>query len=149
MLARLHRLLSRIRSAAAGGPDGKPAVLAVTPFYMDQLALRIASCNHGWNLIVCPSVESGLYIRQRCSISVIIYDLDTRDFPWRYGIRMLLSEGNQACVIALTDDPNDKLWQSILEFGIYDLQRRPLKDNGYLVDSVNAAHSLITSADFF
>ena len=112
---------------------------------MDQLALRIASSYNHWNLRICPTVESALEVRENCCVSVIVYDLDTRDSHWRMGIRLLLGSGNPACLIALTDTPSDGLLRAMIDYGAYDLQAKPLKDNAALAQSVNAAYRLIAS----
>jgi DNA-binding NarL/FixJ family response regulator len=124
-----------------------PCVLGVTSCYMDQLALRIASGWNHWNLRICPTVESALLVRENHPVSVIIYDLDTRDSHWRMGLRLLLSIGNPACLIALTDSPSDGLVRTMLQCGAYDVQSKPLKNNSGLAQSVNGAHRLISSCN--
>ena len=140
MWSRLRRFFHLRRSP-------RPYVLAITSNYMDQLALRIAaSCNH-WDLVICPTVESALQILETSYVSVIIYDLDTRDSHWRMGLRLLSSSENPTCIIALTESPSDGLLRTLLQFGVYDVQAKPLRKNSSLAKSVNAAHELILSCD--
>lgn len=136
---------SRLRRMFDRKSPPRPCVLGITSCYMDQLALRIASSYNHWNLLICPTVESALYVRENCCVSVIVYDLDTRDSHWRIGLRLLLSSGNPACLIALTDNPSDGLLRTMIECGAYDVQAKPLKDNIVLAQSVNAAYRLIKS----
>jgi DNA-binding response OmpR family regulator len=125
--------------------EPRPWVLGITSCYMDQLALRIASAYNRWDLLICPTVESALQVLERCCVSVIVYDLDTRDSHWRMGLRLLLASGNSACLIALTDTPSDGLTRTMLACGAYDVQVKPLRNNVVLAKSVNAAHRLILS----
>lgn len=133
-----HRLFSRPK-------EPRPCVLGITSCYMDQLALRIASSYNHWNLRICPTVESALHVREHCEVSVIVYDLDTRDSHWRVGLRLLLSSGNPVCLIALTDTPSDGLLRTMIECGAFDLQAKPLRNNAKLAHSVNSAYELIAS----
>jgi DNA-binding response OmpR family regulator len=137
MLSRLQHLFSRIQDA--------PSVLAITPSYMDQLALRIASSRKNWDLLICPTFRSGLRTLRKYPVSVILYDLETRDVEWRRGIQLLLAHGRGSCLIALSRKLDDDLWFTALERGVYDLQVKPLKDNVALIESVRAAHALIAS----
>ena len=140
--------LSRFSSMLFNIEDpGEPCVLGVTSCYMDQLALRIASGWNHWDLRICPTVESALVVRENFRVSVIIYDLDTRDSHWRMGLRLLLSVGNPACLIALTDSLSDGLVRTMLEYGAYDVQSKPLRNNSGLAESVNGAHRLIQSCN--
>lgn len=125
----------------------RPFVLGVTSCYMDQLALRIASCWNRWNLRICPTVETALAVRENFLITVIVYDLDTRDAHWRMGLRLLLAMGNPACLIALSETPSDGLLRTLLQYGAYDLQQKPLRTNLKLAQSVNAAHRLINACN--
>jgi hypothetical protein len=125
----------------------RPYVLAITSCYMDQMALRIAASCNRWDLVICPTVEGALLLLENFCVSVIVYDLDTRDSHWRMGLRLLSSIENPACIIALTDAPSDGLLRSLLEYGVYDVQAKPLKNNMILAKSVNAAHQLILSCD--
>jgi DNA-binding NtrC family response regulator len=138
MLSCLQRLFSKERVA-------RPSVLAITPFYMDQLALRIASSRKNWDLLICPTFRSGLRTLRKFPVSVILFDLETRDVEWRRGVQLLLSQSNDSCLIVLTRNLDDDLWQSAFERGVYDLQPKPLKDNLRLIESVGAAHALIAS----
>lgn len=138
MLSCLQRLFSKERV-------GRPSVLAITPSYMDQLALRIASSRKNWDLFICPTFRSGIRTLRKFPVSVILYDLETRDVEWRRGVQLLLSEPGDACVIALTRDLDDDLWQSAFERGVYDLQTKPLKDNLAVIESIRSAHALIAS----
>ncbi len=137
-------MLSRLRHLFAPKPDA-PSVLAITPCYMDQLALRIASSRKNWNLLICPTLRSGLRTLRKYPVSVILYDLDTRDVEWRRGVQLLLANSRASCLIVLTRELDDDLWQSAFERGVYDLQHKPLKDNLRLIESVRAAHALIAS----
>jgi hypothetical protein len=125
----------------------EPCVLGVTSCYMDQLALRIASGWNHWNLRICPTVEDALLVRENWPVSVIVYDLDTRDSHWRMGLRLLLSIGKPACLIALTDSLSDGLVRAMLENGAYDVQSKPLRNNSGLAHSVNGAHRLMLSCN--
>ena len=138
MLSCLQRLFSKERV-------GRPSVLAITPFYMDQLALRIASSRKDWDLLICPTFRSGIRTLRKVPVSVILFDLETRDIEWRRGVQLLLSRPTDACLIALTRSVDDNLWQSAFERGVYDLQPKPLKDNLRLLESIRAAHALVTS----
>lgn len=137
MLSRLQHLFSRIHDS--------PSVLAITPSYMDQLALRIASSRKHWELLICPTFRSGLRTLRKYPVSVILYDLETPGVEWRRGVQLLLSESRDACLIVLTRELDDELWQTAFERGVYDLQHKPLKDNLGLIESVGAAHNLIAS----
>lgn len=138
MLSCLQRLFSKERA-------GRPSVLAITPFYMDQLQLRIASSRKDWDLLICPTFRSGLRTLRKVPVSVILFDLETRDIEWRRGIQLLLSQTHDSCLIVLTRSLDDDLWLSAFERGVYDLQPKPLKDNLRLIDSIGAAHALIMS----
>jgi DNA-binding response OmpR family regulator len=138
MLSCLQRLFSK-------EPVARPSVLAITPFYMDQLALRIASSRKDWDLLICPTFRSGLRTLRNFPVSVILFDLETRDIEWRRGIQLLLSQPSAPCLIVLTRSLDDNLWQSAFERGVYDLQPKPLKDNTALLESVRAAHDLVSS----
>ena len=137
MLSRLQHLFSRIQDS--------PSVLAITPSYMDQLALRIAASRKNWELLICPTLRTGLRTLRKYPVSVILYDLETRDVEWRRGIQLLLASAQGACLIALSRKLDDDLWQTAFERGVYDLQPKPLKDNLALIESVRAAHVLIAS----
>ena len=123
----------------------RPSVLAITPFYMDQLALRIASSRKNWDLLICPTFRSGLRTLRKFPVSVILFDLETNDVEWRRGVQLLLSQSNASCLIVLTRSLDDDLWLSAFERGVYDLQPKPLKDNLALIRSVSAAHDLVAS----
>jgi hypothetical protein len=143
MLSLLQDLFSRVQTFPAKAPARRPAVLAITPCYMDQLALRIASSRQHWDLLICPTLRSGLRTLRKCPVSVIVYDLETHDAPWRQGIRLLLSQGGSACLIALSKAWDDDLWETALACGVYDVQTKPLGDP--LLKAVQAAHTLIES----
>lgn len=145
MLSRLQHFFSRIQQSYARGRRSRPFVLAITPSYMDQLALRIASSRQNWDLLICPTFRAGLSTLRKCPVAVVLYDLETRDMDWRHGLRLLLSHSGSTCVIILTRDLDDDLWQSAFERGVYDLQPKPLKDNVRLIASVRAAHLLTIS----
>jgi DNA-binding response OmpR family regulator len=112
---------------------------------MDQLALRIASSRKNWDLLICPTFRSGLRTLRKFPVSVILFDLETRDIEWRRGVQLLLARPDATCLIVLTRSLDDELWQSAFERGVYDLQPKPLKDNLRLIESVGAAHALIAS----
>lgn len=146
MLSRWQHFFSRVQAPHVKEPPAKPSVLAITPFYMDQLALRIASSRKNWDLLICPTLRSGLRTLRKNPVSVILYDLETRDADWRRGFQLLLTQAPPACLIALTKDlDDDDLCLSAFECGAYDVQAKPLKDNLRLLDSVRAAHALVAS----
>src|SRR3954471_18226958 len=136
-------MLTRLRHLFLTQKTPRPYVLAITSCYMDQLALRIAAACNRWDLLVCPTVESGRLALEHCCFTVIVYDLDTRGVHWRMGLRAISSAHNPACIIALTSTPSDGLLRNLLHQGVYDVQAKPLKDNAVLAKSVNAAHELI------
>ncbi len=145
MLSSLRHLFARIQGPTAKEPARRPVVLAITPCYMEQLALRIASSRKHWDLLICPTLRGGLRTLRKRPVSVVVFDLDTRDTEWRTGIHLLVASANPVCVIALTGAFDDETWESALECGAYDLQSKPLKNNLRLADSVLAAHRLISS----
>jgi hypothetical protein len=138
---------TRLRRFFAVQRRPRPYVLAITSCYMDQLALRIAASCNRWDLVISPTVEGALLMLETESVSVIVYDLDTRDSHWRMGLRLLSSSENPACIIALSDAPSEGLLRALLPFGVYDVQAKPLRHNAILAKSVNAAHQLILSCD--
>ena len=143
MLSRLHQFFSWMQLSSEEAQ--KPNILAITPCYMDQLALRIASSRKHWELLICPTLRSGLYTLRKSSPSVIVYDLETRDSDWRKGVRLLLSNKRNACLIAVTKKLDDDMWQTAFECGLYDIHPKPLKDNTRLIESIMSAHKLIAA----
>jgi hypothetical protein len=145
MHASINGLLTRLFREKGDARSSRLSVLAVSPCYIEQLAIRIASYNGGWNLVLCPTFEIAMRARKRTTFSVIIYDLDVVDVGWREGIHKLLNAGDPVCVVAVSGQVDDSLWERALGCGVYDVQSKPLNSNGHFRKAVEQAHAFLTS----
>lgn len=121
-------------------------VLAVTPFSSEQVAVRLFGIQERWRVLYASTLERAIELRQQEMISVILYDRDLPGVDWPQAVRALLSCSEPACLILLSGVVDKRLWQSVLQYGGYDVARKPL-ERATLVPLVNGACLLASRID--
>lgn len=133
----MHRFFARLLQIYRNFESNTQiTVLAVTPFSSEQVAVRLFGIQERWRVLYASSLERAVELRQRETISVILYDRDLPGVDWTKAVRTLLTCSEPACLILLSGFVDNRLWRTVLECGGYDVARKPL-ERDTLVPLVN------------
>jgi len=129
-LCRLARLLSLRHRYPKGARQKAPRVLALVPQGANRLLLQALSRDAGWALTLCETAPGMATMCQWDAPPIIIYDRELSPHHWREMVRVLARRSPRPCVILLSPNADNNLWDELQRVGGFDILRTPInRDN--------------------
>ena len=117
-------------------------ILAVAMSIDDRVSLGWIGDEHNWKIRFTQSPREAFALASRHPFEVILCDSTQPGYPWREVMYRLAACSPQSCILLVSPVSDDKLWQSVLQHGGYDVLIRPLKEST-TVRTIQAALRLI------
>lgn len=123
------------------------AVLAVTASDADWKHLQHLFNHSRWRLERCRSIAEAREHLLESAVPTVLCDAVLPDGDWKGLAEFLSGFRNPPRLIVLADSPNDLLWDSVLNVGVYDLLEKPLHSTDLYHSVSDAWHGWILNTD--
>jgi DNA-binding NtrC family response regulator len=120
-------------------PANTIRVLAAMHGDSDTRALTQIAGRAKWHVEFAFTHDSAVEMARHQEFSAILYDRDLRLLQgWRDGFQTLAATAPASCLILVSPDKDDQLWQEVIQCGGYDVLTKPFQEKR-VVRSVRAA----------
>ena len=137
------RNLFKKRNQAQPIREERLKILALSIFLQDRLLLERLGRLYNWELRFTNSPPEAFNWVSRSQFEIILCDRNQPGYPWREVVDRLAKSSPRSCVLLISPINDDYLWSDVLQWGGYDVLRRPLRAEAVL-NLVNAAKRFIS-----
>lgn len=122
----IQEFVSHLRGVPKPGTGGR--VLAIMPKDRNAEVLSEIASGCSWALDFQTSYDSALDMVKREPPPVILYDRDLAlPATWKARIQNLARSAPDSCVILLSSEKDDQLWQYVIQLGGFDVLTKPFQ----------------------
>jgi DNA-binding response OmpR family regulator len=129
-------------------PEARLKILALGMFIQDRILLERLGKRHNWELRFTNSPPDAFQWVSQKEFEIILCDRNQPGYPWREVMDRLAKNSPRSCILLISPVNDDYLWRDVLQWGGYDVLRRPLDPEAvlHLVDAVIRFISPVPSA---
>jgi CheY-like chemotaxis protein len=113
-------------------------ILALSIFLQDRILLERLGRQYNWELHFTNSPPEAFDWVSQSQFEIILCDRNQPGYPWREVVDRLAKSSPRSCILLISPVNDDYLWSDVLQWGGYDVLRRPLRAEAVL-HLVNAA----------
>jgi len=107
-------------------PEARLKILALSIFLQDRLLLERLGRQCNWELRFTNSPPEAFNWVSQSQFEIILCDRNQPGFPWREVVDRLAKSSPRSCILLISPMNDDYLWSDVLQWGGYDILRRPL-----------------------
>lgn len=122
---------------------GRLKILALSVFLQDRILLERLGKQYNWELRFTNSPPEAFKWVLQNQFEIILCDRNQPGYPWREVMDCLAKSSPRSCILLISPVNDDDLWSDVLQWGGYDVLRRPLRAEAVL-HLVNAAKRFIS-----
>jgi DNA-binding NarL/FixJ family response regulator len=118
-------------------------ILALSVFLQDRILLERLGKQYDWELRFTNSPTEAFKWVSQNQFEIILCDRNQPGYPWREVMDCLAKSSPRSCILLISPVNDDYLWNDVLQWGGYDVLRRPLLPEAVL-HSIGAAIRFIS-----
>lgn len=107
-------------------------LLALSVAIYDRFLLERLAERQGWSLTFSTSPRQAFSLASQDHFEVILCDRNQRGYPWREVMDRLVEISPQSCILLVSPQRDDFLWQDVMQHGGYDVLACPLREDTVL-----------------
>ena len=107
-------------------------ILALSVFLQDRILLERLGKQCNWELRFTNSPPEAFKWVSQHQYEIILCDRNQPGYPWREVMDRLAKSSPRSCILLISPVNDDYLWRDVLQWGGYNVLRRPLHPEAVL-----------------